>query len=57
MSSTNCGIQSYDELRVTDIAAPVPKDREVLVDVKAAGLNFVDLLYVSLSLPTLQNDI
>lgn len=39
--------QNYDEIRVSEVPNPIQRDGEVLVRVKAAGLNFVDLLYVS----------
>lgn len=38
--------QNYDEVHVSEVAAPTPKDDEILVQVKAAGVNFVDTLYV-----------
>lgn len=38
--------QNYDEIRVSEVSEPTQKDNEVLVRVEAAGLNFVDLLYV-----------
>jgi len=38
--------QDYDDIRVSNIPEPIQKDGEVLVRVEAAGLNFVDLLYV-----------
>lgn len=40
-------LQSYDDVRVSEVPTPVPKDDEVLIQVKAAGVNFVDTLYVS----------
>lgn len=39
--------QNYDEINVSEIPKPQPKDGEVLVQISAAGVNFVDLLYVS----------
>ena len=41
--------QNYNEIIVTEILTPQRKDDEVLVQIVAAGVNFVDLLYVSLS--------
>lgn len=38
--------QSYDEIRVSEVPEPIQSNGEVLVRVEAAGLNFVDLLYV-----------
>lgn len=38
--------QNYDEICVSEVPEPIQKDGEVLVRVEAAGLNFVDLLYV-----------
>jgi hypothetical protein len=40
--------QDYDEIRVSEVPKPQPKEGEVVVRVTAAGVNFVDLLYVSL---------
>jgi hypothetical protein len=40
--------QDYDEIRVSEVTKPQPKEGEVVVRVIAAGVNFVDLLYVSL---------
>lgn len=37
---------SVDDLKVQDVPSPKPEDGEVLVDVKAASLNFMDLLKV-----------
>jgi hypothetical protein len=42
-------VKRYDDLRVSDVIDPERKDDEVLVNVGAAGLNFVDLLYVRTS--------
>jgi hypothetical protein len=40
--------QNYNEIKVSEAPQPQPKNGEVLVKVAAAGVNFVDLLYVSL---------
>lgn len=37
---------SLDEIQVSDIPRPQPKPTEVLIKVVAAGVNFVDTLYV-----------
>ena len=34
-------------LRISEIKAPVPGERQILVDVTAAGINFPDTLVVS----------
>jgi hypothetical protein len=39
-------VKRYDDLKVSDDIYPERKDDEVLVKVRAAGLNFVDLLNV-----------
>jgi hypothetical protein len=39
--------QVYDQLAVADVADPVRKEDELLINIEAAGVNFVDLLYVS----------
>lgn len=39
-------MKRYDDLSVSDVSDPERMDDEVLVNVRAAGLNFVDLLYV-----------
>ncbi|KAJ1324583.1 NADPH:quinone reductase [Microdochium nivale] len=38
-------VDSYDEVIVSNVAKPVPKDDELLIRVEAAGVNFVDTLY------------
>lgn len=41
---------SFDGLRATDIALPERQPNEVLIQVMAVGVNFVDCLYVGLAL-------
>ncbi|KAI0859708.1 zeta-crystallin [Xylaria cubensis] len=38
-------VESYKEIRVSEIPIPEPRDDEILIQVKAAGVNFVDTLY------------
>ncbi|KAI0158332.1 zeta-crystallin [Xylariaceae sp. FL1272] len=38
-------VERYDELRVSEVPRPTAKDSELLIEVKAAGVNFVDTLY------------
>ncbi|ORY66980.1 quinone oxidoreductase [Pseudomassariella vexata] len=38
-------VENYGELRVSEVAKPKAKDDEILIQVKAAGVNFVDTLY------------
>ncbi|KAG9236455.1 quinone oxidoreductase [Amylocarpus encephaloides] len=38
-------INSYDEIKISNVPKPQPQDGEVLVQIAAAGVNFVDLLY------------
>jgi NADPH2:quinone reductase len=38
---------SYRNARVAEVAAPVPGEREVLVDVSTAGVNFPDVLMIA----------
>ncbi|KAI3322794.1 zeta-crystallin [Xylariaceae sp. AK1471] len=38
-------VESYHELRVSEVPVPKPKEDEILIQVKAAGVNFVDTLY------------
>lgn len=45
--SNNRYLQSYSDVQVSEVPTPVPKDDEILIQVKAAGVNFVDTLYVS----------
>jgi hypothetical protein len=42
--------QNYDEIKVSEVARPQPKDGDVLVQIAASDVNFVDLLYVSLEI-------
>jgi NADPH:quinone reductase-like Zn-dependent oxidoreductase len=43
-------VQSYNEIKVSKVAIPQRRNDEVIVTILAAGVNFVDLLYVSLLL-------
>ncbi|WP_020399248.1 NADPH:quinone oxidoreductase family protein [Kordiimonas gwangyangensis] len=48
MKAVRCGtLGAHTGLTVEDIAAPTPGKGEVLIDVKAAGLNFPDVLMVA----------
>lgn len=38
--------ETLDEVQVADVPLPQPKSTEVLIKVIAAGVNFVDTLYV-----------
>ncbi|EQB59269.1 hypothetical protein CGLO_00366 [Colletotrichum gloeosporioides Cg-14] len=38
-------VKDLDEITVAEVERPVPKSNEVLVQVKAAGVNYVDTLY------------
>jgi hypothetical protein len=38
--------KSYDDMRVSQVAIPRPQSDELLIHIKASGLNFADLLYV-----------
>lgn len=38
--------QSLDQVHVSKIPQPIPEDDELLIRVEAAGVNFVDTLYV-----------
>ncbi|KAI0121175.1 zeta-crystallin [Xylariales sp. AK1849] len=38
-------VRDFDEIHVSSVPMPVPKDDEILVKVIAAGVNFVDTLY------------
>lgn len=40
-------LTSVDQMTVHTVPDPVPKKGEILVDVKAAGLNFFDILQVN----------
>jgi len=42
-------VQDFDEITVAEVERPVPKSNEVLVQVKAAGVNYVDTLYACAS--------
>lgn len=42
----NANLQNYNEVKVTEVSKPQRRDGEVLVQIVAAGVNFVDLLYV-----------
>ncbi len=39
--------QNYDEIEISEVRQPCPREGEVLVKIAAVGVNFVDLLYVS----------
>jgi len=41
-------VTNYDDLAIRKIPKPRPKEGEVIVQIVAAGVNFVDLLYVRL---------
>ncbi|KAK1843099.1 zeta-crystallin [Colletotrichum chrysophilum] len=38
-------VKDFDEITVAEVERPVPNSNEVLVQVKAAGINYVDTLY------------
>ncbi|KAH9219185.1 zeta-crystallin [Leptodontidium sp. 2 PMI_412] len=38
-------VDKIEDIRISEIPVPEPKDGEVLVQIEAAGVNFVDLLY------------
>lgn len=38
--------QDLDEIKVSEVDRPLPNSDEYLIQVKAAGVNFVDILYV-----------
>ncbi|KAI1857558.1 uncharacterized protein JN550_013191 [Neoarthrinium moseri] len=38
-------VQNYDEVHVSSVPPPRPRGDEILIQVKAAGVNFVDTLY------------
>ena len=38
--------ESLGQIRVSDVPSPQPKSDEILIKVAAAGVNFVDILYV-----------
>ena len=48
-SSLTNYMQRFDEIKVSEVPKPQPKEGEVLVKIAAAGVNFVDLFYVGLS--------
>jgi hypothetical protein len=39
-------LQDLDDIKVTEVPQPHAKDGEVIVQIAAAGVNFVDILYV-----------
>jgi len=41
-------VTNYDDLAIRKVPKPRPKEGEVIVQIAAAGVNFVDLLYVIL---------
>uniref|UniRef100_L2FT81 Alcohol dehydrogenase zinc-binding domain protein n=1 Tax=Colletotrichum fructicola (strain Nara gc5) TaxID=1213859 RepID=L2FT81_COLFN len=43
-------VKDFDEITVAEVERPVPNSNEVLVQVKAAGINYVDTLYACASL-------
>lgn len=44
--------KGIDDIKVSSIPIPIPAEDEVLVKIEAAGVNFIDQLYVNL--PALQ---
>ncbi|KAF9869384.1 zeta-crystallin [Colletotrichum karsti] len=38
-------VTDFDEVKVSEVDAPIPHSNEILVHVKAAGVNYVDTLY------------
>ncbi|KAE8449486.1 hypothetical protein EG329_008094 [Mollisiaceae sp. DMI_Dod_QoI] len=38
-------IRNYDEIEISEVRQPCPREGEVLVKIAAVGVNFVDLLY------------
>ncbi|KAG4427847.1 hypothetical protein IFR05_016672, partial [Cadophora sp. M221] len=38
-------VEKIDDIEISEVPNPEPKDGEVLVQIEAAGVNFVDLLY------------
>jgi hypothetical protein len=38
--------QKYDEIKISEVTKPRAKEGEVVAQIAAAGVNFVDLLYV-----------
>jgi len=38
--------QNYEEIKISEVTKPRAKEGEVVVQIAAAGVNFVDLLYV-----------
>jgi NADPH2:quinone reductase len=43
-------LKGPDDMKVTEISVPEPKKGELLIQVKAVGLNFFDILMVSCSI-------
>jgi NADPH:quinone reductase-like Zn-dependent oxidoreductase len=39
-------MQDLDEINVSEVATPQADEGEVIVQIAAAGVNFVDILYV-----------
>lgn len=40
-------LKGPDDMKVTEIPVPTPKEGELLIQVKAVGLNYFDILMVS----------
>lgn len=38
--------KNYDSIQISSTPQPIPRDGEVLIKIAAAGVNYVDLLYV-----------
>ncbi|KAG9243647.1 zeta-crystallin [Calycina marina] len=38
-------VENYNDIKVTEVTRPNPKNGEILIQIAAAGVNFVDLLY------------
>lgn len=43
--------QSLDHVHVSAVPQPIPRPDDILIKVIAAGVNFVDTLYVRISSP------